>query len=70
MSPFIAESEVRVNPRASTVINARLLTLWVKIENLAYDLPLTVNLQQSEHVSELVAGPIVEFETNSGNGAD
>ena len=41
--------------------NARLLALRVKIANVAYDLPFTVSLLQSEHISELVVGPIVEL---------
>ena len=34
----------------------------MQIEDLAYDLPLAVDLQQGEHVCESVTGPVVELE--------
>jgi len=40
------------------------------MEDLVDDLPLAINLEQSEQVGEPNTGPIVEFEPNSGDRFD
>jgi hypothetical protein len=42
----------------------------VLMEDLVDDLPLAINLEQSEQVGEPNTGPIVEFEPNSGDRFD
>ena len=41
----------------------------MQVENLANNLPLPVNLQQREHVSELVPSPVIQLQPHGGDCA-
>src|SRR5262245_29722547 len=42
--------------------------LGMQVEDLADDLPLTVDLQKREHVRESMTRPVVEFQAHSCDG--
>ena len=42
----------------------------MQVEDFVYDLPLAVDFEKREHVSESIAGPVLEFEPDGRNAFD